>query len=350
MAWVRPLTLGAVLTSLTATARGEELTAAPTYALSWVRAEGAEECPPGRVLIAEVERRLGRAVFDAGAARTFEVEVTRFGARYRSDVFVRDVDGRALGHRNLQSDEPGCEALLNATALAIALVIDPEAAAREPAPTASTGAFEPPPTPPAAPLPAPPPAPPPAPSPGVLTPSRPPPIERPYDAIEMAVRAELSAGLLPSPSPGLQLEFRAQPRGGWGFALGGAYAAPQISTRGIGSVEVGLTRASVLATWEAARSDRFRLLLAAGPTVGAFHVAVRSPAPVTAPGDYWFGAAQLALGLQLLMTKALFAEAGASGFVPFRRQQFLVRGQAEPVWSQSWVSSAFFFGVGATFL
>src|SRR5258705_9370252 len=114
-----------------------------SYALSWVRAEGAEECPSGRALVSEVERRLGRAVFDATAERSFEVEVTRFGNTYRSDVYVRDATGRAIGHRQLQSDEPGCGALLNATALAIALVIDPEAAAREPASAQPVAAFEP---------------------------------------------------------------------------------------------------------------------------------------------------------------------------------------------------------------
>jgi hypothetical protein len=128
----------------------------PTYALSWVRGEGAEECPPARALVAEVERRLGRAVFDAAAERSFEVEVMRFGKTYRSDVYVRDAGGKTLGHRSLQSDEPGCTALLNATALAVALVIDPEAAAREPAPNKPIAAFQ-------APVVAPPP--PPAPSP-----------------------------------------------------------------------------------------------------------------------------------------------------------------------------------------
>jgi len=54
--------------------------APPTYALSWVRAEGAEECPNGHALASEVERRLGRAVFDVAAERSLEVEVTRFGA------------------------------------------------------------------------------------------------------------------------------------------------------------------------------------------------------------------------------------------------------------------------------
>src|SRR5215216_5932413 len=57
-----------------------------TYALAWVRAEGAEQCPTGRAVMTEVERRVGRPVFDAEAERSFEVEVTRLGETYRSDV------------------------------------------------------------------------------------------------------------------------------------------------------------------------------------------------------------------------------------------------------------------------
>ncbi len=106
-----------------------------------MRAEGAEECPSARVVVTEVERRLGRPVFNAAAERSFEVEVTRFGKTYRSDVFVRDLDGHTIWHRLLQSDEPGCSALVNATALAIALVIDPEAAAHEPPPSTGVGRF-----------------------------------------------------------------------------------------------------------------------------------------------------------------------------------------------------------------
>jgi hypothetical protein len=342
------LGVGAMAGSAAAPASADEPSAPPTYGLSWVRAEGAEDCPSARVLIAEVERRLGRRVFDAASDRTFEVEVTRFGPTYRSDVFARDATGKPLGHRTLQSDEPGCAALLNATALAIALVIDPEAAAREPAPASSAAVFEAPPPPPAPPpvaappLPPPPPPPPPAPPVPVAP-------QRGVDRIKMSVRGELSAGLVPSASPGFELAFSARSRSRWGFALTGAYAAPQNSSLGIGSLDVGLTRAAVLATYEAARSESIRLQLAAGPTLGAFHVAVREPAPVTDPGDFWFGAAQLTADLQLLLTPDVFLELGASGFIPLRRQEFVVRGQGEPVWSQSWLSGLLFLGIGTMF-
>jgi hypothetical protein len=298
-----------------------------------------------------VERRLGRAVFDVAAERSLEVEVTRFGNIYRSDVYVRDASGHAVGHRQLQSDEPGCSALVNATALAIALVIDPEAAARAAAPAAAVAAFEPPaPAPaaaaPASPVPAPLPAPspPPAPelemrlpSPASLTP------------VTLSGRVAVLAGLVPATAPGFELAFSARPSARWGYAFAASLAPSQTATRGIGSLDVGLSRVSALVTFDAGHSERARLVLAGGPSVGAFHVAVRAPAPVTDPGDYWFLAAQLAVNLQLAVTKDIFIEIGGAGLVPLRRQEFLVRQQSDPVWRQPLVSGLGFVGAGATF-
>lgn len=298
-----------------------------TYALSWVRAEGAEECPTGRVVAAEVERRLGRAVFDVNAERSFEVEVTRFGKTYRSDVFVRDATGKTVGHRMLQSDEPGCSALVNATSLAIALVIDPEAAAREPAPSSGVAAFD---------------APPPAQQ-ELRLPLPPPPSRT------VSLRAQLTAGLVADTSPGFELSVSGRPSERWGYALAASYALSQTASRGIGSLDVGLTRASALLTFDAARSETVRLVLGAGPSVGALHVAVRRPAPVTQPGDFWFAALQLGAGIQVSVNKEIFVELGGAGFVPLARQSFLVRGQTEPVFRQPVLSGLGFLGVGAKF-
>ena len=318
-----------------------------SYALSWVRGEGAEACPAARTLAAEVERRLGRPVFEATAARSFEVQVTRVAGAYRSDVFVRDESGRAVGHRSLQSDEPGCGALFGATALAIALVIDPEAAAREPG-SSSIAAFDVPPTP--APAPAPPPAPPPAPvvvaQPAPAPPPRP---ARRSTPITVSMRGQLSGGLVPEASPGVGLAFSARPGERWGFALAASYTAPQTARRGTGDFELGLTRVSAAVTLDLAQSRRVRLVLAAGPSLGALHLAIREPAPVTDPGDFLFVAAELGLGLELAVSDAIFMELGGAGLVPLRHQEFSVRDQVEPVWSEPWVAGSLHLGLGARF-
>lgn len=329
-----------------------------TYALSWVRAEGAEACPSGRFVTAEVERRLGRPVFHPDAERAFEVEVTRFGGAYRSDVFVRDADGRVLGRRTLQSDEPGCEALLSATALAIALVIDPEAtkrpslAASPPAsPPPSSSAFEPPPAPAPAPS-APPPEPPPPPpsSTPPASPSAPRGSLAPASWVSVALRAELTGGVVPGASPGAQLAFEARPWARWGFSLAAAYVAPTDVERGVASMSFSFTRGSALVTFEAARAARLRLVLGLGPTLGVWHLAVREPSPVTGPGDYRVAAAEGSLSLQLLLTHRVFVELGGSAFVALGRQRFAVRGQDDPVWQQPVLSGRGFAGVGLAFL
>jgi len=334
-------------------ARAEESEAAaapPTYALSWVRAEGAEQCPAGRALAAEVERRLGRAVFDAAAERSLEIEVTRFGDTYRSDVYVRDREGRAVGHRSLQSDEPGCGALVNATALAVALVIDPDAAAREP--TAAVASFELPaaaPREPAPPSPVAPPPPAPAPVPAPASPAPRSPAAGLPTALTASVRTQLTAGLVGATSGGFELAFGARPSERWGYAAAASYTLSQTLTRGTGSLDLSLTRASLLVTFDAARSERVRVVLAVGPTLGALHVAVRRPAPVTSPGDYWFAAAQAGGAVQVFVTKRYFIDLGAHALLPLKRQSFLVLGQAEPVFTQPALSGLGFLGVGAAF-
>ncbi|HYQ14850.1 MAG TPA: hypothetical protein VEQ58_03805 [Polyangiaceae bacterium] len=346
MRWVRWVGLGFAVAALLepSFARAAEA-APPTYALSWVRAEGAEECPNGRALMSEVERRLGRPVFDASAERAFEVEVTRFGSTYRSDVFVRDAAGHALGHRTLQSDEPGCAALLSATALAIALVIDPEAATRDAPPAQSRVAFEPIAPPPAAPAVAPPPV---TPAPPVLAPvvEAPPPSDT---VVRLSLRGEISGGLVPAVSAGPELAFGVRPSEHWGFELGASFTASQEASRGVGILGASLSRAVTLVTWENALTDNTRLILGVGPALGVLHIAVREPAPVTDPGDFWFLALQGQLGLQMAVTKRVFVEWGGSLFVPLRRQQFLARGQAEPVWREPSVAGRGFLGFGAHF-
>lgn len=326
--------------------------APPTYALSWVRAEGAEACPPAAVLAAEVERRLGRPVFDTKAERSIEVDVMRFGERYRSDVYVRDAAGHALGHRQLESDEPGCGALLSATALAVALVIDPEAASREPAAAPAAASFEPAPAPPA-------PAPP-APAPPVeITPAKTGPVApRPEVDVfasririaDIALGATYSLGLVPQATAGAELLVAARPGRHWGFALSADYVPSRTVAQGIGSLDVGLTRGSALLTYDVGyQPGSTRLWLGFGPSAGAFHVGVRAPSPVTDSGDFAFIALEARANLEMCISGRFFVHLAAAGLVPARRQEFLVRKQPEPVWRQPALAGSAFLGLGMSF-
>jgi hypothetical protein len=317
---------------------------APTsYSLSWARGDGAEGCPSARALAADVEQRLGRKVFDSSAEQAFEVQVTKSSGRYHSDVFVRDADGRPLGQRALESDEPDCSAVFNATALAIALVIDPEAASREPKTSPAMAAFEA--LPPAPPAPVPPPPPPPAPEPKHASPVP----ARAHTPTSIAARAELSGALVPDISTGLALVFMARPDERFGFSVTAGYTAPRPARGGGGVYDIGLTRAGLALTYDAARSSKLRLALSAGLNVGAFHVGVREPAPVIDSGDFLYFSGELGAAVQVSVSTGVFLEIGGAGLLNPLRQEFLVADSSEPVWHQSLVSGIGFMGLGVAF-
>jgi hypothetical protein len=111
-----------------------------SYSVSWVRGDGAEVCPDASALRQEVARRLGRQSIEALADRAMEVFVERHQERFRSTIRVRSRDGRSLGARTLESEDPSCAAIFHATVLALVLAIDPNAASEEAA--TSVASFE----------------------------------------------------------------------------------------------------------------------------------------------------------------------------------------------------------------
>jgi hypothetical protein len=124
---------------------------------------------------------------------------------------------------------------------------------------------------------------------------------------------------------------------------------PRTAREGSGVFEIGLTRLAAAATFDLSRSDDLRLSLSAGPSLGAFHLAVREPTPVTDPGDFLFAALELGAELQIAVSNHFFLALGGQGLVPLWRQEFFAAGQDEAVWSQPWLSGSGFLGVGARF-
>jgi hypothetical protein len=118
-------------------------TPARTSSLSWVELPGAESCG-GTVLIANlVEEDLGRhaIVAPAGADLSIEAYVEHPDAApgWRARIVLRDPGGAVLDQREITSSEPTCDELRTSTALAIALMIDPDAVARAPTPVPDDG-------------------------------------------------------------------------------------------------------------------------------------------------------------------------------------------------------------------
>jgi hypothetical protein len=104
--------------------------AGSTSSLSWSRLEGAEGCIGTRQLAAAVEALLGREVFVSAARAEVSIEGrVRAGEEgWQAALTVADAEGRILGERQLDSVEGSCRSLDEPIALAIALMIDPDAA------------------------------------------------------------------------------------------------------------------------------------------------------------------------------------------------------------------------------
>ena len=110
----------------------------PTAALSWVELPGAESCGGATALAREVEQRLGRnaLVSPSQADLSIEGRAERLdGSRWHVVIELRDARGSLLGTRELASEDAACGPLMESAALAVALMIDPNASVRaEPVP------------------------------------------------------------------------------------------------------------------------------------------------------------------------------------------------------------------------
>ncbi|MDB4932138.1 MAG: hypothetical protein JWM10_4622, partial [Myxococcaceae bacterium] len=98
-----------------------------------VERSAEESCPDEGALRREVERRLGPGALDDAGPRAIVVRYRpAWRGRRRASVSVTEGAGPAAV-REIALDGPGCEALAEAVALAVALVIDPDAALQPPA-------------------------------------------------------------------------------------------------------------------------------------------------------------------------------------------------------------------------
>lgn len=99
---------------------------APTSArLSWVRGEGAARCPDAAFIAARVVAHLrGVDPFTAPASISVEAFVAHDDEGWHARIFDRDATGALLGARSLDSDEPDCDGVAQASALSIALTLN----------------------------------------------------------------------------------------------------------------------------------------------------------------------------------------------------------------------------------
>ena len=275
--------------------------------LAWVRGDGADACPDERHVRDDVERRLGRDPFSDDATRSIEAVVERVDSLWRATIRVRDASGATVGERALTRDGPRCDAVVDASALAIALTIDPDAPT-DPPPPART------------PRPRRPRRPPPA---------RPSPFRGPW--VSVALRGAITAGLTPAaaPSAGLSAAVDLSPRWGLRVALD---HAPAVSA-GDPRFAFGFTRASIEGCgrpWVAARVE---LAACAGLAGALTQAVVRRASALDAGESPWLGVAA-SLGFTARPSARWFVSLRVDGAAAISRGRFNVLPTAGAIYEQ----------------
>lgn len=315
--------------------------ATPHVRLSWSRGDGAESCLDSRELAERVRARLGRDPFEEGAEINIEGIVTRASDAFRAELRVRNGARAQLGRRELSSPLPDCAPLGDAVVLAVALAIDPNAAAY--APTGPSGA-----------------APPPAaeplglwtenpvvscpPAPSCPAPEPCPRCEAPRgDHVEVAARGVVAGGVLPGPSPGAAL-FAAY----GGAALRGTLGITYLPGRELEGrpFSFGLTAGAAGACWVPVRLAPLEGALCGEVQLGAVHAVVRELTPLKTGDHLWvaLGAGPL---VSIGLVPPLRLELGATILVPLERKQFAVVGEPTPAFESAPVGALGFVGLGA---
>jgi hypothetical protein len=219
--------------------------------LEWMRGAGADECPSGATMAAEITRRLGRDPFASDAAVAIEVAVRREGTAWTAHIQSRGESGAITAARDLRSEAPTCAALASAVALAVALTIDPEAAQAPPEP---------------APVPAP------VPAPGIHS--------------VWVARLDVTRGLLPHVAPGPALVGRFEIRAPVSVAAGIRWL-PDGSTSD-GGFAFGMTSGWVGPCVDALRRGPVALGLCWNLLAGEIHAVVEDTRQADPGSEPWF--------------------------------------------------------------
>jgi hypothetical protein len=279
-------------------------------------AASSDACPSAEALQADVSVRLGFSPFSAndGARAAIEVEVLRSRATWQADVSMRGADGSLRGSRHVESGAADCRSLASATALAIALMIEPALLTR--APEVLTLEPTPAPVPPALP----------APHHDDVSPDHAPATSpRAVEAAKGALASgvSLGLGLLPRPALGFSLRGELVLRGPLLIALEARYFAEQRWSRAGAESAFGMTLGSVGPCYRLPLAAGFSVAGCASLLVGALSLSVSSPEPLGAGARAWLGAEaalRVAYG-----AGALRLELSAAGFSHWGRRDYVVQ-------------------------
>ena len=311
----------------------------PRVRLSWVRGDEAGGCMDQRGIEAGVIARLGRNPFVGDATLSVEGAVERTGKTWRADIRVRDEHGALAGRRALETEADDCRPLEDAVILAVALVIDPNAATRPLGRVATV------PTPIASPPPAPPSAPCPIAEPCPRAPSCPAcaKVESPRSHADVLGRFVAAAGFLPRIAFGPEL-FGAYGPDSLRFTAS-LWWLPDVSTDD--RFAFGLVAGSTGACYGLPIAGEASLAGCAELDLGAIHAVVRDVAelePLGAGDHPFFG---VGAGPRLTVDPgALRLEAGVRAIVRTGAKEFDIRGSPTPIFTGSTLTAVAYVGVG----
>ncbi len=270
--------------------------------ISVLREEGAESCPDAVRIRATVMQHLSRATnVEEGAIEIRMASAT--DGTFEATVRLRSASGRSLGVR--QFAESTCERLSKVVALSIALHLDPDAVAAQPAVPKKASSLP-----------------------------RPQAREAKTSARSMALSLGpiASFGLLPEAAIGARL--------GADFAIikplnlrTGALLLTENRTQddrflfGLTAFDAGLCLTII-------GGDRGSLRGCASALVGEIHAVVLTLQPTEAGGRLWIGAnAEVSGNVRIVGPLGIEGTIGTT--VPILRHPFLIRGDATPVFQQS---------------
>ena len=299
--------------------------------LSWVRSESALECGNAGLVQADVVRRLRKNPFTEPSRVFVEAHVTRVGTAFQAQLELRDERGQPLGTRRVTSDAASCDSLVSAAALAIALMIDPDAVLAPPEP---------------------PPAPPPASTTPPATASVPPALG-PENRARGGLLAALvgSSRVLPRAALGMRVGIEVLPLRRWGAELSLTFL-PEVrqQLRGF-DVSFGLTYASLGLCYQLLDATTVQLGACALGSAGALHATAFEPARGVR-GQLFSSGAGAGLRAAWQLAPPVLVRAGVEASVPLERRDYLMRrGALEEVtvFSDPSFSATLHVGLGVRF-
>jgi len=308
-------------------------TPGPTATLDYVRqGRTASECPDESTFRALVGAKLGYDPFAAGAPSSLRVVLRRSGADL-SGTLTLSSDGAARGERTLHAAGESCDELAASLALAAAVAIDPDAAARGPTPAAPIAPEQP-----AA-------APPPPPPPPVPPPRSEPAARAPAPATPEGASHPLGArfsggvfipwGLTPGVAPGARIGGGLD-ADSWLVVLEVSATLESSKSANVGTVTAQLFDAALVPCLRPTLSAGVALALCAAGRVGMLSSSAEQVTRATPQTDL-VGSLGPRAGVELLLSRSFGFGLETEVPVAFSRVHLVVddHGQQHEVWASS---------------